>query len=195
MNRTNRQTGAISPKLTLALLGIMFLVPLTVAWLMYSGVIDYRPGTSVNRGILVDPPVRAEVPESFAESGLAEHWVLTYIIPPDCNDACREQLHGLGQIHRALGRDAVRVRIMLVDNGSPEGEFRERIEAPGQGFHVISENSGALIRQLDSLGDRNGTFIIDPLGNIMMRYAGETDPNDILFDMERLLQYQKTDPQ
>lgn len=191
----NRQTGATSPKLILSLLGLMFLVPLTLAWLMYTGAINFSPGGGVNRGELVDPPIAADVPEQFLAQGLAEHWVLAHTLPGICADACQDRLHGLRQIHKALGRDAVRVRLLLLANSELMVSDLPEMEKPDSGFTVLDSNTGKLSQQFESLGDRHGIFIIDPLGNIMMRYASETNSNDILIDMERLLQYQKTDPQ
>ena len=191
----NMQTGAISPKFTLSLLGLMFLIPLTLAWLMHNGVIDFTPGSGVNKGTLIDPPVAAQVPEDFARLGLDEHWVLAHFPGEYCDGACEERLYGLNQMLRALGRDAVRVRILLL---SEPGETASELPLPEGSesvFTSINTDTIKLSQQFNSLGDTRGIFIIDPLGNIMMRYAPETTPDDMLSDMERLLQYQKTDPQ
>jgi cytochrome oxidase Cu insertion factor (SCO1/SenC/PrrC family) len=191
----NKQAGALSPKLILILLSLMFLIPLTLAWLMYSGVIDYRPVSHVNKGMLIEPPVKADLPEKFRHPGLYQHWVLVYPLPSSCSDPCRQILFGLRQFHRALGRDGNRVALVLLAETRPDEQFLEEIEKLDPGFNVISDNTGKLSLQLKQLADGSGIFIIDPLGNIMMNYPPEPDPNDILADMERLLQYAKTDPQ
>lgn len=191
----NRQAGALSPKSTMILLGVLFLIPLTLAWLMYSGAIDYRPVSRVNKGMLIEPPVEAQLPEQFELPELYQHWVLVYPLPSNCGDRCREILVGLRQLHRALGRDGGRVGLVLLAGARPDEEFLEEIEKLDPVFNVISENTGKLSQQLNELAGGAGVFIIDPLGNIMMHYPPEPDPNDILADMERLLQYAKTDPQ
>ena len=179
----------------LVTLGLMFLVPLTAAWLMHSGVIDYKPGSGVNRGELVDPPVAAEVPEEYAEEGLDRIWVLGHFPPASCDVTCQERLYGLRQLHRALGRDSIRVRVVLFGEDLDRGSVTSHADLSEQDFSFIGPNTGKLALQFESLGDRDSIFIIDPLGNIMMRYSADTDPNEILPDMERLLKYQKTDSQ
>ena len=39
------------------------------------------------------------------------------------------------------------------------------------------------------------TYLIDPLGNIMMSYAAGFDPNDLKRDLKRLLTWSKLDEQ
>ena len=39
------------------------------------------------------------------------------------------------------------------------------------------------------------TYLIDPLGNIMLFYAAGYDPNDLKSDLQRLLTWSKLDEQ
>ncbi len=187
------QAGAMSPRLTLVVLGLMFFVPLTIAWLMYSGAIDYKPSSGVNHGELVEPPVPARLPEAYSSLGLIEHWSVVYPLPPECDDPCHELIIGLRQFHRALGRDAGRVRLVLLEGSMAAGSLAEEATKIYPEFNVISENTGMLLQQFSELADDGGIFVIDPLGNIMMNYPPRPDPNEILEDMERLLRYAKTD--
>jgi cytochrome oxidase Cu insertion factor (SCO1/SenC/PrrC family) len=41
----------------------------------------------------------------------------------------------------------------------------------------------------------DGIYLIDPLGNIMMYYAADADPNHIRQDLKRLLTWSKLDEQ
>lgn len=185
----------MSPKLMLVILSLMFLIPLTIAWLMHSGLIDYSPVSGVNHGQLIDPPVAAELPPEYKEQGLDKLWVLAHFPSAYCEETCRERLYGLRQLHRALGRDAIRVRVVLFGELPDFDLTTSEFDLSEQDFTHIGTNAGKLSQQFTALGDKDGIFIIDPLSNIMMRYAPEMDPNDILVDMERLLKYQKTDPQ
>jgi hypothetical protein len=47
----------MSPRLALVVIAALFILPLLLAWLMYSGVIEFTPGTTRNHGQLVQPPV------------------------------------------------------------------------------------------------------------------------------------------
>ena len=186
------QKGAISPRAILVVLGLIFFVPLSIAWMMYAGIIDFRPGAGVNKGNLIQPPVAAQLPGTFAKLDLNERWILVHPLPRVCSESCLEVLVGLRQFHRALGRDSGRVGLVLLA-GQENNSVAEEAEKIYPEFNVISENTGMLSQQFEELADGDGVFIIDPLGNIMMHYPPDPDPNEILVDMERLLQYAKTD--
>jgi hypothetical protein len=42
---------------------------------------------------------------------------------------------------------------------------------------------------------QGSTYLIDPLGNIILFYAAEYDPNDLKKDLKRLLTWSKLDDQ
>lgn len=188
-----KQSGAMSPRLTLIILGLMFFIPLSIAWMMYTGVIEFKPGTGVNKGRLIDPPVAAQLPDAFADLDLNERWVLVHPLPEYCDDSCQEFLVGLRQFHRALGRDSSRVALVLLAEDSQQASLADEAQKIYPEFIVIGENTGMLSQQFEELAGGAGVFVIDPLENIMMHYAPMTDANEILADMERLLRYAKTD--
>lgn len=186
--------SSASAKATLLGLGILFLLPLVIAWLMYSGVIDYRPGETRNRGELVEPPVEAALSGEFDRQGLRGHWMLVYPVSLDCLDRCREELVGLRQVQRALGRDSERVRAALLATEDSQADILRLAREIDPGFVVLAGSADALRAQLSEIGGGRGTYVVDPLGNIMMHYHPGTDPDDIRHDLERLLKYGKTDP-
>jgi len=179
-------------KATLLGLGTLFLLPLVIAWLMYSGIIDYRPGKTSNRGTLLQPPVEARLPQAFEQAGLTGNWILMYVLPMECGKSCRADLAGLRQVRRALGRDGDRVRTVFL---SPIPIDAHQIPSIEPGAFRAWDNSGKLPAQLHEIAGDGRTFLIDPLGNIMMHYPSGSKPDDIRKDLERLLKYGKTDPQ
>lgn len=183
-----------SAKATLLGLGILFLFPLVMAWLMYSGIIDYRPGKTSNRGTLVQPPVQARWPEPFEQLGLEGAWILIYTLPEECNEACLEDRTGLRQVRRALGRGADRVQTVYVTQVNLSHPSVKENSGLDPGALVVQDSSGILSGQLAEIGG-SGIFLIDPLGNIIMHYPRGSNPDDIRKDLERLLKYGKTDPQ
>ncbi|MDX1556210.1 MAG: hypothetical protein R3212_09305, partial [Xanthomonadales bacterium] len=74
-----------NPRLTLLALFVLFLVPLVVAWLMYTGVIDFSASETSNLGQLVEPPVQAQWPEGLERPDLAGHWLLLYPVSLACD--------------------------------------------------------------------------------------------------------------
>ena len=187
--------NTLTAKTTLLVLAGLFIVPLALALLMYSGVIDYLPKASTNRGTLIQPPVKADLPGEFDRLELIEHWMLVYPLPLVCGDRCYEDLIGLHQVQRALGRDANRLRTVLLTEKAPGDKFVTEVEAIDATLVVITDETGKLARQFEKLAGWRGVYMIDPLGHIMMHYTPGSDPNDIRLDVERLLRYTKTDPQ
>lgn len=176
-----------------ALLGLvsLFLLPLVIAWLMYVGVIDFRPAKTVNRGELVQPPVEVLWPEPIVKLDIETGWVLLHALPENCGELCSRDIEGLARIRRALGRDAERVRTVHL---SPVPVDPDGISEIEPGAFRLWDGSGKLPAQLQDISG-NGIYLIDPLGKIMLYYRPGSDPNDIKHDLERLLMYGKTDPQ
>lgn len=193
-----------SSRVALIVIASIFLLPLVLAWLMFSGVIDYRPTATRNLGQLVAPTVPVSwrgANETGSDTPLAEvfgdHWLVLHAVPRGCDEACLEAVSGLRQVHLAAGRDRDRIRLALLHRGEdPEG-LRRIYDA----FHLVENPDGTLWRILERVAEDarppadapGGTYLIDPLGNIMMFYAAGTDPNDLKKDLKSLLTWSKQD--
>ena len=208
---------SLSPRLALLIIAAMFLLPLLLAWLMYSGSLDFRPSLTRNLGTLVEPPVpvdwsvtamlagEANLPARFEQSKgvFSEHWVILQPVPAVCNDSCLRKVSDLRQIHLAAGRQQLRIRLaLLLEDSSPAGQAQSLLAIYPQ-FHLIRDPSGLLWGALGKIqqnlstqaGPVKGVYMIDPLGNIMMYYAAGSDPNHIKQDLKRLLTWSKLDKQ
>ena len=86
------------------------------------------------------------------------------------------------------------MRTIVLGGPVPETLLTGTVEAIDPEFLLI-EGAAGLEKQLENIGNGQGTYIVDPLGNIMMHYPPGADPNDIRLDLEHLLRYGKTDPQ
>ena len=213
---------SISPKLALLIITAMFVLPLVLAWLMYSGSLNFEPGSTRNLGMLVEPPLQINWQEVLAVqqqqdmdqppgSGpdlLLEHWVILYPVPEPCESSCQQRAASLRQIHLAAGRHQSRVRLALMLGDTNPQESVALLHGIYPKFTLIRDPGGTLNNALvtvrgGALGemtakDRLATdsiYLIDPLGNIMMYYAAEADPNHIKQDLKRLLTWSKLDEQ
>jgi cytochrome oxidase Cu insertion factor (SCO1/SenC/PrrC family) len=207
----------ISPRLTLLIIAAMFLLPLILAWLMYRGSLDFEPAATRNLGTLVEPPLPLDWNEALSlqseqKSGTApdaaietlmEHWVILFPVSGRCNPACEQHVISLRQIHLASGRHQSRLRLaLMLDDASPE-ETIELLRSIYAKFTLIRDPSGSLRHVLDAVragppgmpAETGDTYLIDPLGNIMMHYAADADPNHIRQDLKRLLTWSKLDEQ
>jgi hypothetical protein len=202
--------------LTLAGLAALFLAPLLASVWLYYGT-GWRPAGHVNHGDLISPPrplPRVSLPpvtlgDPTAATGLREDqaarrsagevsaavpglfrgtWTLTYVGDGSCDPACRQTLYVMRQTQSALGTDMPRVtRVFLVTGHCCAKAFLAREQA---GLTVLDATGAAGRGLLADFppGDReHSLFIVDPLGNLMMRYDVRRNPRGLLIDLRKLL--------
>lgn len=187
------------PRLALLLIIACFAVPLAAAWLLVG---HWRPAGAAQHGELLDPaqPValRMVLPEGKPAdiTGLRGRWILAYVgAATACDERCRTGLYDIRQVRLALGRDMERVQTLLLLNGQPEAEFRRWLNTEHPALTVgVAEpaTQTALIgafRQPGQVGD--WLYVLDPLGNLLMRYKIDADPRGLLKDLQRLLKWSK----
>jgi hypothetical protein len=180
----------------------LFAAPVLAAWFFYFNP-QYLPSGRSNLGTLISPVVavpadlRLTTPSGVAldRSELEGKWTLVYLGGGDCPDACRERLHDLRQIRLALGDGSLSVErlLILTDPGPSATGAALAQEFRGMAVAVTDEAGAAWL--IDALGQGpealDLAYILDPMGNLMMRYAPGAPPQDTLRDMERLLKASK----
>jgi cytochrome oxidase Cu insertion factor (SCO1/SenC/PrrC family) len=192
-----------SPKSLLLIIAGLFLIPVALAWMAFSGAVNLNPESRINRGILIDPVIPLNWPADVRPS-LEGRWVLAYPLKENCYTSCQSELAGLRGLHLALGRKQIHVQILLIVPALQAGtETREWpgkrellaiypkfeiITDPGQTIGVLLTRAGYRVSDSDQNAG-SGTYLIDPYGNIMMYYSRGTDQTDIKADLERLLKY------
>lgn len=166
------------PRAKVALIFAVCVAPPVLAWLAYEQ--GWGSGRAANYGELIEPR-RLDGPLG----ALRGKWVLVTSDEASCAPACERKLYIVRQARLALGKNADRVeRLWLVTGGAqPDGRLLEAIE----GAHV-APSSAELERAFG--GDvRSHIYLVDPLGNLMMRYPGDADPARLIKDLERLMKY------
>lgn len=177
---------------------VVFAAPVLAAWFFYFNP-QYLPSTRSNRGELIQPviPLSDAMGLREADGGtldlnrFKDKWTLVSLSAAPCEAACREQRVVLRQIRLALGETRFSVeRLQLLYGDSPQGGEVEA-EPAFEGMQVAFADT----RLLDALGEGEAAldrlYILDPMGNLMMRYAPDAPAKDTLKDMERLLKASK----
>ncbi len=178
---------------TVAALSALFLVPLAGAFVLYywSG---WRPEGHVNHGELIEParPLPALSLPALdtgrpAPNVFSKRWALVYVCGGQCDRVCRFALYLMRDAQLDLGHDSARVeRVFLLTGGSPGESFGR--EYPG--MIVLDARGSAAAPLVASFppGRREASvFVVDPLGNLMMRYDSRRDPMGLVEDLQRLL--------
>jgi len=160
----------------------LFLLPLALAFWVYYGT-DWRPVKTVNHGELIHParplPAYAGLPADL----FRHKWSLVYIGDGQCDDSCRSALVVMRQTRLSLNNEMDRVaRVFLVTGNCCAREFLDR-EHPG--LKVLT--APADLSQFPPDNRAQSLFIVDPLGNLMMRYDIRQNPKGLLQDVKKLL--------
>ena len=128
----------------------------------------------------------AAVGGTLDRGAVTGHWTLVYVGTSACDDACRAALYATRQTRLAQGKQMERVsRLWLVaDDGQPAAE-------------LLQQHPGLLVARADSTwlthfpGNEQGrhVYLVDPLGNVMMRFPEQPEIKLVIKDVQRLLKY------
>jgi hypothetical protein len=160
------------------LLAAFFLLPVGASWIAWR--FELVPGVAGNYGTLLQPrPV--VLPRAAALKG---KWVLVQFDSGACEAACDRKHYFMRQVRRAQGKEMERVeRLWLVtDAVQPRAELLDALEG------VVIAPVGAVGSEFPaerSVADH--IYLIDPLGNLMMRFPRDPDPARVIKDLQRLL--------
>jgi hypothetical protein len=166
----------------LAALAALFLLPLATAFWVYYGT-DWRPMKRVNHGELILPIRPLPQPEVFHKK-----WALVYIGNGQCDDACRKALYVMRQTRLSLNTEMTRVeRVFLVTSDCCAREFLDHEHAGLIILEATEPAAKGLLNVFPAEDREQSLFIVDPLGNLMMRYDVRQNPKGLLEDLKKLL--------
>jgi cytochrome oxidase Cu insertion factor (SCO1/SenC/PrrC family) len=172
----------------LMLLGV-FAVPVIAAYLAYFG---WRPAGHTNYGDLLKvTPLQHTAGRMldgtpFDLDALQGKWLMVHVGAAACDAACTHQLYLMRQVRIAQGKEQSRIERLwvLTDPSSPDPVLLR--EHPG--LFVWRPDDAGFARQFPAAQDRSGhIYLVDPLGNLMMRFPAEVDPKRMMKDLKLLL--------
>ena len=181
-------------RLTLLAMVVVFAAPALAAWFYFLNP-QYLPDNRSNRGELIQPMVALNGSSgltgpdgsAFDPDSLAGRWTLVSLEGAVCGEACRQRLIGLRQIRLALGESRMSVERLLLLTGPDSAGVAS--EFPG--IRLAFADEALLSRLGEGEAALGRIYILDPMGNLMMRYPADAPANDTLKDMERLIKASK----
>ena len=176
-------------RLKLVAIVALFALPIVASTVVYY---FFRPEAAASYGELLLPPaqaptvpfVRAMGGGTFGFAELRGKWVLVASDSGACPAACTAKLTLMRQVRLMLGRNADRVaRVFVADDTHP---LQAEALASYEGTVAITPQAGMMLPPVP-VNDRAHVYVVDPLGNVMMRFPANAEPRRMLRDLERLL--------
>jgi len=176
-------------RLTLWLVAGVALLPVIAAYILY---FFWRPSSFVNHGELLPASSIADavVPQAdgsrFEFSRFKGKWVLLMVDSGACDAYCQGKLYRMRQVRLTQGENMERIeRAWIIDD---EHAPAAQLLADYQGTYQIRSKDAALLDRLPANSTRRAhIYLIDPLGNVVLRYAGDADATGMKKDISRLL--------
>jgi cytochrome oxidase Cu insertion factor (SCO1/SenC/PrrC family) len=175
--------------LTLWLVLAVCVAPFLGSYALY---LLWRPSKFVNYGELLDPLPMSQVAiatrdgGAFRFSDLRGRWIFLMADSGRCEAHCRQKLYYMRQVRLTQGKDQERIeRVWLVtDAVAPDAG----LEREYQGTRRVVPAAAEFVSRLPAQGSvADHIYLVDPLGNLMMRYPRDPDPNLMKKDIARLL--------
>jgi hypothetical protein len=154
-----------------------------------------RPEGRRNYGELIDPqrplPAFAAVnlqgqPESLP--ALKGQWLLISVAGSACNEACQQHLYLQRQLRETLGKEKNRLDwVWLRTDGEPLTPTIEQATSAALVLQVDPAQLGTWLEPAPGQQIEDHLYLVDPLGNWMMRFPADLDPKQAKRDLDRLL--------
>ena len=167
--------------------------PMILSYLTYYVI---KPTGRTNYGTLIDPrerpiPAMASTtldgrPEKLEQ--YAGKWIMLKVGGGECGEACQKQLFAMRQWRLMQGKNMDRIeRVWLVTDEQPLDTMTIR---QYDGMHLLRAPNDVVTKWLPA---EQGTtpashiYLIDPLGNLMMRFPADPDVRKVYKDIAKLL--------
>ena len=122
---------------------------------------------------------------------LRGQWLLVVVAPSSCGEGCQDRLFMQRQLREMLGRERDRLdKVWFVtDDGPVAPPLRAAIEA-GPAMTALRVDREALARWLAPAAGQaleDHLYVVDPMGEWMMRMPAQAEPSRVKRDLERLM--------
>ena len=171
-------------------INFLFFGPLAVAIFIYATG-GWRPVGSTENGEFLWP--LATIPdltlqpatENKPRKHLRSVWSVLYAGPGECDAICQRRLVDARQMRLSFGKDASRVQLVfLADSGEINTDYVAAEHPALQVVAAADAKEQLTVLQNYQPGDM---FIVDPQGNVILKYSQDITITDMKKDLKKLL--------
>lgn len=175
---------------TLLLLIAVGTLPIIASYALYAW---WRPAAHMNHGELLETRsaglqgMKTDDGRNLADA-VAKKWVLLTVQPASCDVRCQNKLYLMRQIRTAQNENMLRLERVWIVPGLEQPDPQLLAALPG--LHLVHAAEQSTLQSLPLGADAGAAiFLIDPLGNLVLRYDDHSEPKGMLADLRRLLRY------
>jgi cytochrome oxidase Cu insertion factor (SCO1/SenC/PrrC family) len=182
----------------LLLIALVCAAPIAISYFTYY-VIKPQGGTT-SYGALVEP--QRPIPASLMATGddghaaplasLKGQWLMISVDGGACGEACATKLYFMRQVRALQGEE--RGRIATVWLRTDDAVVPEVLKTAYPDTRMLRADAAALAQWLpatDTTKDTDHIYLVDPNGNLMMRFPAHADPSKINADVAKLLKWSR----
>lgn len=175
---------------TLVLVAAVCIAPFVLSFALYY---FWQPAGRVNYGELIEGVVvptgtlaAAGEGKPFDFAQLRGRWVFVTIDSGACDNYCQNKLWKMRQVRLTQGKYPERIeRVWLLNDEQP---VAAPVHKEYEGTWVALARDSAVVKAFPSQGaQRDHIYLVDPLGNVVLRYPKDADPSRMKKDINRLL--------
>jgi len=186
----------------LIILILMFFGSVFIAWLLINNSDSWRPWETKNNGDLITParPVtdlslQTLDGKNFSIKDMVGKWVMVYIGKTECDKLCKINLYNIRQTRLGQKGEHLRIERLFIMVGDTPAESLKTALTDSPGMKIVRVDTKNLSNLLSSFKTNDGVpadtanrvYLVDPLGNFMMKYEPGFDPRGLAKDLELLL--------
>lgn len=168
---------------------LLFAIPVVVAYMLGSGLIDFEPDKTKNHGVFISPPIKpADFTDAEWVNDLPNHWTLIYRTPDLCDKACFAWEDKLHRFNLTLAQNADKLELMLLAK-----DFEDINEDPYNHIKKVATRGEKQLNDMlnemskKSLGHGEGLYVVAPEGYLMMAFTADNKPEEIIKDLKLLV--------
>ncbi|MCY1483241.1 hypothetical protein D9M68_168160 [compost metagenome] len=170
-------------RIQLLLILMVVIGPMMLATAMYKFSFWVPEGRSYHGALIGNGQTLADLGVQDVVPG--ETWQLLVTAPAGCLEECQELVYVARQIHIGLGREASRADHALATT-EVSADYAARLQQEYPQLKRQGLDTTAYGKATENLGGAQ-LWIVDPHGNLVLRYDGTAKGKQILNDLRHLL--------
>jgi hypothetical protein len=187
-----KKNGRLKMLLVLA----MCVSPVVASYLTYfvikpQGRTNYSDLISPSRDLPADLPLTKLTGEAVPALSLRGQWLMVVVSDAACDASCEKSLYLQRQLRETLGREKARIDKVwfITDTAAPRAEVMQAISqgTPATVLRVPREALAKWFAPATGQALDAHIYIVDPMGQWMMRTPINPDPSKLKRDVEKLL--------